>query len=141
MAGFAGMGTPAPVWPAAAPAAVAQPVTMTATAEKIEPVAYEAPTPAVAEPAPEPMPEPVMEMMPETADLAYEMPAEVASETMAPALQQEMEPSGESFPVRPADNLQRAPLQVQAPIQPPVVQQQTAAPAPACTRQGTARRR
>src|SRR5579859_1027553 len=36
--GFAAMSTPAPAWPAAAPAAVAHPVTMTATAEKIEPL-------------------------------------------------------------------------------------------------------
>jgi cell division protein FtsZ len=129
--GFAGMSTPAPVWPAAASAAVAQPVTMTATAEKLEPVAYE--TPVMAEPAPEP--EPVMETMPETADLAYEMPAELAPahEPMAaaPAFQQEMEPMGESFPARPADNLQRPALQVQAPIYPPAMQQQPVAPAPA----------
>jgi len=130
--GFAGMSTPAPVWPAAAPAAVAHPVTMTATAEKLEPVAYEAPAPVMAEPMPEPVPEPVMEMMPETADLAYEMPAEAAPEPMAaaPAFEQEIEPTGESFPARPADNLQRPSIQVQAPIYPPATQQQ-AAPAPA----------
>jgi cell division protein FtsZ len=120
--GFAGMGTPAPVWPAAAPAAVAQPVTMTATAEKFEPVAYEAPAPVMAEPEPTPVHEPVMEAPPETADLAYEMPAEPESMAAAPAFQQEMEQPGESFPARPADNLQRQPLQVQAPIQQAVVQ-------------------
>ncbi len=114
------MSTPAPVWPAAVPAAVAHPVTMTATAEKLEPVAYEAPAQVMHEP--EPMAEPVMEMMPETADLAYEMPVETLRAepvAAAPAFQQEMEPTGESFPARPADNLQRPSIQVQASIQPP----------------------
>jgi cell division protein FtsZ len=123
--GFAAMSTPAPVWPVAA-AAVAQPVTMTATAEKLEPVAYE-PAPAM----PEPMPEPVLELVPETVEVAYEVPAAMqpAAEpmTVAPAfLQPEVDRGAESFPPRPADTLQRpAPQQPQTPIQ-----QQTAARLP-----------
>jgi cell division protein FtsZ len=131
--GFAGMSTPAPVWPAAAPVAVAQPVTMTATAEKIEPIAYETPAPVMPEPTPEPMLEPVMEMLPETADLAYEMPVEAPPvfESAGPALEPEFDRVAESFPARPADNLQRPPLQVQAPVQPVAVQPTAPQAAPA----------
>jgi cell division protein FtsZ len=116
--GFATMSTPAPAWPAMAPAA--HPVTMTATAEKIEPFAYEAP--AMPEQTPDPMAEPVMEAMPETADLAYEMPvmappAPEPTMATAPAFQPEIDRSAESFPARPADALQRMAPQAQAPVQ------------------------
>jgi cell division protein FtsZ len=128
--GFAPMTSPAPVWPAAA-AAVAQPVTMTATAEKIEAAAYEAP--AAVEPTPEPAFEPVMEATPETADLAYDVPVAAgtaAEPAAAPAFQPEMDRSEDSFPARPMDNLQRPAQQIQASapqaVQPPAPQ----APAP-----------
>jgi cell division protein FtsZ len=128
MTGFGAMNTPAPVWPAAA-AAVAQPVTMTATAEKIESAAYEAP--ATLDPMPEAASEPVMEATPDTASLAYELPVAPAPESAAsPAFQPEMDHSADSFPARPADNLQRPAPQVQASapqaVQPPAPQ----APAP-----------
>ena len=73
--GFAPMTAAAPVWPAAAGMA-AQPVSMTATAEKLEPMAYE--EPAEPERAPEMAPEPVAEAAPEVAALTVEAPAPVA---------------------------------------------------------------
>jgi cell division protein FtsZ len=118
MGGFAAMSTPAPVWAGAAPAAVAHPVSMTATAEKIEPV-YEMPV------EPEFVPAPVMEAAPEPVEVAYEAP--VAPPVATPALQPEIDRSAESFiPPRPMDAVSRqaAPVQpaVQQTMQPPMPQ-------------------
>jgi cell division protein FtsZ len=123
LGGFGAMNTPAPIWAAAAPAAM-HPVSMTATAEKLEPAAYEMPV------EPEPAPEPVIEATPEMVEVAYE--ATAASQAPEPAaapafFQPEMiDRSAESFiPPRPMDNLQR-PAPVQQAVQPPLPQ-----PAPA----------
>ena len=107
---FAAMSAPAPVWPAAATAAVAYPVSMTATAEKLAPVAYEMPA------EPEFAPAPIMEPMSEA---AYEESfAAPASEPAAPVHQPEIDRSAESFiPPRPMDAVSR-----QAAPQPPVQQ-------------------
>jgi cell division protein FtsZ len=125
LGGFGAMNTPAPIWAAAAPAQMMHPVSMTATAEKLEPVAYE----MAAEPEFIAEPEPVMEAMPETVEVAYEAPVAPASEpAVAPAFfQPEMvDRSAESFiPPRPMDNLQRQ-APVQQAVQPPMPQ----APAP-----------
>jgi cell division protein FtsZ len=124
LGGFGGMNTPAPIWAAAAPAAMMHPVSMTATAEKLEPMAYEMP----AEPELVAESEPVMEAMPETVEVAYEAPvAPSAYEPATPAFQPEMiDRSAESFiPPRPMDNLQR-----QAPVQQAVQQPMPQAPAP-----------
>jgi cell division protein FtsZ len=48
--GFAAMGNAAPLWPAASAGMMAQPVSMTATAQKLEPVAYETLAPVAAAP-------------------------------------------------------------------------------------------
>jgi cell division protein FtsZ len=124
---FAAMSTPAPVWPSAAPAAVAHPVSMTATAEKIEPVAYETSI------EPEFVPTPIMEAMLEPVEAAYEAPVapSVAEPVPASALQPELDRSAESFiPPRPMDAVSRqaAPIQpaIQQMVQPPMPQ----APAP-----------
>ena len=128
---FAAMSTPAPVWPAAAPAAVAHPVTMTATAEKIEPLAYETSM------EPEFVPAPVIEAMPEPVEAAYEAPvAPPVSEPIpepipAPALQPEIDRSAESFiPPRPMDAVSRqaAAAPVQQAAQPPMPQAPASAP-------------
>jgi cell division protein FtsZ len=116
MGGFAAMSTPAPVW-ATAPAAVAQAVTMTATAEKIEPMTYEMPV------EPEPMPAPVMEAMPvaERAEVAYQAP--VAETPAAPAFRPGLDRSAESFiPPRPMDAVSRQATQppAQHAVQPPM---------------------
>jgi cell division protein FtsZ len=50
--GYSGMAAAAPAWPAASPAMAPRSVTLTATAEKLEPVAYEAPAEVHSEPAP-----------------------------------------------------------------------------------------
>ncbi len=119
---FAAMSTPAPIWPAAAPAAVAHPVTMTATAEKLEPVAYE----SLIEP--EFVPAAVMEAMPEPVEAVYEAPVSPAVAepiAAAPAPQPEIDRSAESFiPPRPMDAVSRqvAPAPVQQAVQPPMPQ-------------------
>jgi cell division protein FtsZ len=125
LGGFGGMNTPAPIWAAAAPAAMMHPVSMTATAEKLEPVAYE--IPAELEPVAEP--EPVMEAMPEMVEVAYEAPvAPLAPEpAAAPAFfQPEMiDRSAESFiPPRPMDAVSRQAPPVQQAVQPPMPQAQ-----------------
>jgi cell division protein FtsZ len=124
LGGFGAMNTPAPIWAAAAPAAMMHPVSMTATAEKLEPVAYEMPA------EPEPAPEPVMEAMPEMVEVAYEAPAAAPAPEPAAAptfVQAEAtDRSAESFiPPRPMDNLQR-----QAPVQQAAQAPMPQAPAP-----------
>jgi cell division protein FtsZ len=118
LGGFGAMNTPAPIWAAAAPAAMMHPVSMTATAEKLEPAAYDMPV------EPEPAPEPVMEAMPETVAVAYEAPAPEAAAAPAFFQPEPVDRSAESFiPPRPMDNPQR-PAPVQHAVQP-----QTPAPA------------
>jgi len=113
---FAAMSTPAPVWAAAAPAAVAHPVTMTATAEKLEPVAYEM---TAAEP--EFAPAPVMEATAEPVEDMYEAP--VPQPVAAPVFQPEIDRSAESFiPPRPMDAVSRHAAPVQHVAQPPMPQ-------------------
>ena len=51
--GFSPMSAAAPAWPAASTAMASRSVTLTATAEKLEPVAYEAPAELHSEPVPE----------------------------------------------------------------------------------------
>jgi len=113
---FAAMSTPAPVWAAAAPAAVAHPVTMTATAEKLEPVAYEM---TAAEP--EFAPAPVMEATAEPVEEMYEEPA--PQPVAAPVFQPEIDRSAESFiPPRPMDAVSRQAAPVQHAAQPAMPQ-------------------
>jgi cell division protein FtsZ len=111
------MNTPSPIW-AAAPAA-AHPVSMTATAEKIEPVAYEMPA------EPEFIAAPVMDAAPELVEAAYEEPAAplVAQPPAAPAFQHQIDRSESFIPPRPMDALSRQAPQA---VQPPMPQ----APAP-----------
>jgi cell division protein FtsZ len=114
LGGFGAMSTPAPVWAAATPAAVAHPVTMTATAEKIEPVAYEMPA---AEP--EFVADTITEAMPEPMEAAYAAAAPRAPQPAAASAPQPMiDRSAESFiPPRPTDALSRQAIQAQPPVQ------------------------
>jgi cell division protein FtsZ len=122
LGGFGAMNTPAPIWAAAAPAVMAHPVSMTATAEKLEPMAYE----MAAEPEAVSEPGPVMEAMPETVEVAYEAPAAPSAlePVAAPAFQPEMiDRSAESFiPPRPMDAMSRQAPPVQQAVQPPMPQ-------------------
>ena len=130
LGGFAAtMGGGAPMWPAAATGAVAQAVTMTATAEKLEPIAYEMPT----EPAP--VADPIMESVPETVEVQFEAPMVASASEPAPvAFMPEPDRSAEGFiPPRPADTMPRQPApQMQQPVQaaPMQVQPKPVAPAP-----------
>jgi cell division protein FtsZ len=129
LGGFAAMGGAAPMWPAAS--AMTQAVTMTATAEKLEPGAYEMPA------EPQPVGAPFMETIAEPVEAPFEAfaPAAIAPEPELAAFMAEPDRSAEGFiPPRPADTMPRQPAQppmLQAVVQPAPVQPQPQAAAPA----------
>jgi cell division protein FtsZ len=115
--GFAPMSAAAPVWPAASTGMMAQPVSMTATAEKLEPVAYEAHA--------EPDAAPVAEAAPEPAAIVDEAPIAVAPTLELTPVSFGIAPdrSADSFiPPRPteAPPRQALPPQLQQGLQQPV---------------------
>jgi cell division protein FtsZ len=98
---------------------------MTATAEKLEPVAYESSI------EPEFVPAPVMEAMPEPVEAVYEAPpiAEPVAAALAP--QPDIDRSAESFiPPRPMDAVSRQAAPVQPAVQQTMQQPMPQAPAP-----------
>ena len=118
LGGFTAMSAAAPIWPAASAAMMAQPVTMTATAQQLEPVALEmAPAPEITAP-------PVVEVAP----LPVEPPAQVtaeAAETSPVAATSVPDRMAESYiPPRPADPPARIPAQPQ--VAPQAAPQQAA---------------
>ncbi len=122
LGGFAAsMGGAAPMWPAAATGAMTQAVTLTATAEKLEPMDYEMPA------EPEPVAAPIMETAPEPIEAPIEVsaPVAIAPEPAPAAFMPEPDRSAESFiPPRPQP-------QMQQPVQQPLPQAVAQAPAPA----------
>ncbi len=117
LGGFTAMSAAAPIWPAASAGMMAQPVTMTATAQQLEPVALEMQTAReiVVQPAVESVPEAVEAPVPVAAQATEAMP--IASTPVPDGL------SDSFIPSRPADPPART--TTQAPVAP------QAAPAPA----------
>ena len=123
--GFSAMGAAAPVWQAAAPGMTAQPFTLTATAEKLEPVAYAAPA--------EPEIAAVVETAPEAMERVVEAPLSTAPEPAPLPAAAAPDRSADSFiPPRP---MEAPPRQAaQAPTQ--QVAQQAAPQAPVERKRG-----
>jgi cell division protein FtsZ len=113
--GFAAMAS-SPAWPAMSPGMVAAPVSMTATAEQLEPQMEE----SVAAPS--------LEMPVEASPEAVAETQETVGEIAAPALQATVEPAGGFIPPRPAESFARQPMQ-QATAPQPAPEQPAPAPA------------
>ncbi|HTJ65600.1 MAG TPA: cell division protein FtsZ [Alphaproteobacteria bacterium] len=112
--GFAAMAS-SPAWPAMSPGMVAAPVSMTATAEQLQP--------QIEETAVVPAPEMPVEAAPEAVTEAQVE----AVDDAAPAAQATFEPAGGFIPPRPAESFARQPVQQAAPQPAP----EQPAPAPA----------
>ncbi|MDB5392909.1 MAG: cell division protein FtsZ [Rhodospirillales bacterium] len=119
--GFAAMSAAAPVWPAASTGMMAQPVSMMATAEKLEPAAYQAPA------EPETSSAPIAEAAPEAVQSPFETSVAAAATLQVPPVSFGPAPdrSADSFiPPRPVEAPPRQAVQNQ-------MQQPTQQPAPA----------
>jgi cell division protein FtsZ len=118
--GFAAMSAAAPIWQAASAGMMSQPVSMTATAEKLDPVAFQAP----AEPAIAPAP---------TAEAPFAVESPVEAPAALAATHEPMTPSFDAAPDRSADSF-IPPRPIEAPprqaAQSPLYQQTAQQPAP-----------